>query len=187
MSRGLTTAQSNALTNANAFQAEYLIEIFSGEGTNYFYTTGFSDVTGFTSLGEFPTSISVTYSANNQISVVSPIKESYDPVGNEFTLEWATTDNTIPGILSQNFLKTRIVVGLLWRDPSSNTIVSNSRTLIYSGTATAMEIVGNLSTYTIQLKSQSVFRNLDNVKTRTTTDIEPFGARSITWGTIVWQ
>lgn len=182
MSRGLTTAQANAVTNANNYQTEYLIDIATGQGTNYFYTTGFSDVTATS-----PVYGSQSYLSNNQIKLVGNLKESYDPNGNEITLQWSTTDTTLVGILQQKFLKTRIVISLLFRDPTTNAVVSNANILLYDGSATSLNVLGSSTEQIIELKSQSVFRNFDSVKKRTASDIQPVGLSTIYWGTIVWR
>lgn len=182
MSRGLTTAQANAVNNANNYQTEFLVEILTGQGTNYFYTTGFSDVTQ-TSV----TSGSQTFLASNQLSLVGPLQENYDPNGNELTIQWNTTDTALVGILRQKFLKTRIVISLLFRDPSTNAVVSNANILMYDGYVTSLNVLGSLEEQTIEMKSQSVFRNLTSTRRRTAADIQPVGLGPIYWGTIVWR
>lgn len=182
MARSLSSPQLAAL-QVNPFQSEYLIELYTGSGTNYYFTTGFSDVQKDTQGA--PISTIQTFVANNQISVISELRESYDPNGNELTIEWSTTDTTLAATLNVKFLKTKVTLQKLFRDATTNAVTSAF--VMYDGNVTQLAVQGGQNEQIIQLKCQSVFRNLDNVKGRTTTDIEPYDARTITWGTIVWR
>jgi len=126
--------------------------------------------------------------SSNQLSVVGSIKESYDPNGNEITIEFQTTDNTLIYNLNQKLLKTKITVSKVFRDATTNVAdLTTGIFVMYTGSATAMTVQADERTQTIQLRSQSVFRNLDNVRNRKNTDIVPSDSRVIQWGTIVWQ
>ncbi len=184
MSRGLTTAQSNAVTSGNTYVSELQVEIHPTGGTSLYYTTGHSDLSDVNSLS--PPS-AVTYSSNSKIRVIGNLRESYDPNGNEITIEFATTDGTFADTLNSKLLTTRVIISRNFRDISTNAVVTNSKITLYDGYATALTVQGGNQDHVVQLKCQSVFRNLDNIKSRTTTDIEPYSNKQLIWGTIVWR
>lgn len=177
MARTLSSGQVTNLAST-VFQVEYLVTLLTGSGTNYYLTTGHSDIV----VG------GITYLSSNQLSVIGSIKESYDPNGNEVTIEFQTTDYTLIYNLNQKLLKTKITISKVYRDVTTNEpIFPNGIYTMYTGSVTAMTVQADERTQVIQLRSQSVFRNLDNVRNRKNTDIVPSDSRVIVWGTIVWQ
>jgi hypothetical protein len=184
MPRGLTTAQSNAVTSGNTYSSELMVEIYPSGGTNLYYTTGYTDISDANSL-TVPSV--VTYLSDSKIRVIGNLKESYDPNGNEITIEFATTDNTFADVLNSKLLTTRVVISRNFRNVTTGAVVTNSKITLYDGTATALTVQGGDADHIVQLKCQSVFRNLDSIKSRTTTDIEPFNNKTLVWGTIVWR
>lgn len=181
MSRDLTVNQIANLTQQQ-YISENLIEIYTGEGTDYFYTTGLTDVdvdTGTTSGSE-------TFLVNNQISVVSEFQEDYDPQVGTFTLQWETLDNNLVDILTTDFLKTRIVVYKMFRD--STTLQADTANLIQiiDSTVTELDITADEQTQAVNLRCQTVFANLNAVKGRTNGNFAPDTTATIFWGQIVY-
>lgn len=155
----------------------FLLEILLPNGTQYFYSLGPHDISKAQYFSPYTTR---TYTSNNQIKVIGTVKESYDPNGNEITVEWSTA-NISPQIINDLGLKNFNTRILLFVGSGSNF------TKVYDGYVTSLNEVGGTTDRSIQIKCQSAFRNLSEVKGRKTTQFQPFESKTLTWGTIVWQ
>lgn len=148
----------------------FLLKIIPNGGTTVYYSLGPFDVVYD---GQ-------TYTTNNQIRVVGSIQESYDPNGNEITIEWGTASisTNLITLLGLKKFNTQIILSI-----GSN----GNFTKVYDGYVTSLTEVGSNTDRAIQIKCQSAFRNLDTVRNRIVTDIQAFDSKTLTWGTIVWQ
>lgn len=182
MSRGLSNGSITAL-DRSAFVSETLIEITLANASQLFYTTGHSNVTLTT-----PTRpVNTNYLATNQVSVVSSLRESYDPLQGDFILQLDTTDTSLINSLTNNFLKIRVVAYKLFRDSSTNAADISNIIQLYDSNVTDCTVQGGLDELSIQLRSRTVLNGLDVVKGRTNSQLEPSTGVNIVWGSIQWR
>lgn len=181
MSRITNATIINNLNQAT-YVAETLIEIVTGT-TSYYYTTGQSNVSCSTTT--IPTSH--TFLANNQVSVVGNLVESYDPSQGDFTLQIDTNDTTLINTLTTNFLRTRITAYKMFRDNSTNAADTTNLIQIYDSYVTDVTVQGGQTGLSIQMKSRTLFNGLNTKKGRTNHDLEPPTGVNIVWGSIQWQ
>jgi hypothetical protein len=155
----------------------FLLEILLPNGSQYFYSLGPHDISKAQYFSPYTTR---TYTTNNQIKVIGNVKESYDPNGNEITIEWSTASLSV-NLINDLGLKKFNTRFLLFVGSGSNF------TKVYDGYVTSLTESTSASDRVIQVKCQSAFRNLSDVKGRKTTDVQAWEGKTITWGTTVWQ
>jgi hypothetical protein len=182
LSRGLSTGSITNLAQSE-FVTEVLVEITLSNGSQLFYTTGHSNVT--TSTPTRP--VSTTYNATNQVTVVSSLRESYDPLQGDFILQIDTTDTSLINSLTTNFLKITVVAYKMFRNISSNVPDTTNLIQLYNSNVTDCVVQGGLDELSIQLRSRTILNGLDVVKGRTNSQLEPSTGINIVWGSIQWR
>ena len=183
MARTLSAGTLVALGRQN-YIVEDLIEIYTGAGVNYFYSTGNSNITVVTPTQVHP---GAAFTINNSVSILGNLVESFIPTESEITLTLDTLDNAIVGNIETNLQKCRLVIYKMFRDSSTNVADTTNLISIFDGTATSMDLVGGETGQTLQVKYKSIFSNLDIVKNRTNSQLEPATGVKMYWGSIVWS
>lgn len=183
MARTLSSSIITALSRTT-YITEDLIELYTGSGTNYFYTTGQSNITLVTPTQAYP---GVSFTTSNGLRTIDNLVESYTPVQNDYGIQLETFDNTVIANIETNFQKCRLVVYKMFRDSTTNVADTSNLITMFDGYASSFDLQGGSGIQTLQIKFKNIFSNLGVVKGRTNSQLEPTTGIKMMWGTIVWQ
>jgi hypothetical protein len=183
MARTLSNSIITALSRTT-YITEDLLEIYTGSGTNYFYTTGQSNITIITPTQAYP---GANFTTSNGLTTIDNLVESYTPVQNDYGIQLETFDNTVIANIETNFQKCRLVVYKMFRDSATNAADVNNLITVFDGTASSFDLQGGEGVQTLQIKFKNIFSNLGIIKGRTNSQLEPTTGIKMMWGTIVWQ
>jgi hypothetical protein len=175
MSRGLSSANITSLSQS-VLNYEALVEITTGTGEFFAYTTGANDITMSTSTS----GSTRTYAANNSLVVATDMKESYILGDQTYELQFEVAEDTLSNrfLLGKNNI--RVAVHIMFDKNSTNLIQ------LYDAFAYSLTISGGGGQpVTIQISSRPLFRTLERTKNRTNSLLEPNPGLKIVWGDIV--
>lgn len=182
MARTLSSSNLASLSS-ETIVVEDLLEIYTGAGVNYFYTTGNSNIT--VSTPTQPAGQSFIY--QNGITIIGNMVESFIPTESEIILTIDTLDNTIITNLETKLQKCRLVIYKMFRDSTTNAADTTNLITIFDGTAASMDISAGDSGQSVQVKYKNLFTNFNVIKTRTNSQLEPSLGAKMYWGSIVWS
>lgn len=179
MSRGLNATQIGFL-EAKATAHEYLVEILYTTASDLFYTTGSSNVAVSTATSGG----SQTFIANNQVSLISDIEESYELTSSNITLEIATSDQTFLTNLASEYKKAQVNVYVMFRNTTTNNADTTNIIQLFKGTISTFGVNGGTTQNIITINCSNNFTNFDTIYFQTASDIEPNPGGKFYWGTI---
>ena len=181
MARGLSAGEIANL-NTNPFRAETLVEMYLAS-TNYYLTTGESDITVTTD-----TSTGQTFSTSSFIADIDSITETFEPRPIEISLQFQRLTGGFTTYLDDTAIGGRIVIYKMFRSLTDNSADTTNLIQLFDGTINNIDVAETPSDKVYNVRCASDFGFFNTKRGRSSANI--VGAsqnRSIQWGEIKFE